>query len=177
MIKQKHPYTRGFNLIEMLIVIVILSVLLSIAIPSYMVHLRRSRAAEAVATMELIRQAEREYFARHNSYLTVASPYLKNEPSNATNPGLAIDVKTVHYFLNSAFSVDVPGSSGHFTTLPTTPVDFVIRAIGANSTPCGTSDCAARQVDVATYELEMDNTGRAFLCLGNCGVAANWSEW
>ena len=173
MIKQKVHFKQGFSMIEMLTVIVILGVLLSISVPSYLIHLRRTRAAEAVATMELIRQAEREYFARHNSYLSVSSPYLKNEP-DAANPGLAIDVKTVHYFSNSAFSVAVPGASSHF---PTAPVDFVIRALGSASTPCGTSDCAMRQADVATYELEMDNAGRTVVCFGNCGVATNWSNW
>jgi|GEM_PF-1175583 len=176
MLKQKIHGTKGFNLIEMLTVIVILGILLSISVPSFFVHIRRTRAAEAIATMELIRQAQREYFARHNAYLAVASPYLKNEPTDA-NPGLGIDVKTVHYFSNSAFSVAVPGASSHFTTVPTTPIDFVISALGSASNPCGASDCAARQADVATYELEMDNTGRAFICYGGCGTAANWSAW
>lgn len=169
----------GFTLIEIMTVLMILGVLLTISIPMFMVHTQRARAAEAVATLGLIREQEREYFARHNTYLSVASPNLPNAPDNATNPGLGINVSTAQGFSNSAYSVEVPGSSVHFTTAPTVPVDFVIKAQGSSSVQCSGSitDCAVRQSEVANYQLEMDNSWRVFICYNNCANAANWQSW
>lgn len=165
---------KGFSLIELLTVLLILGILASIATPLYMAHVQRARMSEAVATLALIRQAERDYFAKHNTYLAVASPNLSNDPEDST-PGLGIDVGTAQYFSNAAYSVAVPGASTHFTTPPTTPVDFVASVSGSASVACAgeDTDCAVRQADVSNYQLEMDNSGRIFVTFNG----TDWKAW
>ena len=58
----------GFTLIELVIVILVVSVLAGIAIPLYQAVPERSRATEAVATLGLVRQAMREYYAEYGTY-------------------------------------------------------------------------------------------------------------
>lgn len=58
----------GFTLVELVIVIVIVGVLATIAIPLYRAVPERSRATEAVAALGTIRQAMREYYAAHGTY-------------------------------------------------------------------------------------------------------------
>lgn len=169
---------KSFTLIELAMVLLILGVLLTISTPMFLVHLYRGRASEAVAVMGLIRQGEREYFAKHNAYLDVDSPYISNGPEDSPE-GLDIRIAAAQYFSRHAFSVDVPGSSTHFATAPTTPVDFVIKALGSASVQCSGAgtDCAVRQTEVINFELEMDNTGRVFVCYGTCADADNWKSW
>ncbi len=57
-----NKHWRGFTLIELLIVIAIVALLASIAIPSYMDYVRRSaRASAAAALMEDAQHMERRY--------------------------------------------------------------------------------------------------------------------
>ena len=73
---------RGFTLIEVMIVVIVIAVLAAIALPSFMQQIRASRRAEAVAQPSLIQQAQERWRANCPCYagsLTAAR--------HATNPG------------------------------------------------------------------------------------------
>lgn len=60
---------RGFTLVEMMIVVVIVGILASIAYPSYTDYIRKGRrAAGQAALVELMQQQER-YMTQNNCYL------------------------------------------------------------------------------------------------------------
>ena len=59
---------RGFTLVELMIVVVIVGILAAVAIPMYRGSTDRARASEAVATLGSIRSAMRVYFAEHDTY-------------------------------------------------------------------------------------------------------------
>jgi type IV pilus assembly protein PilE len=64
---------RGFTLIEMLMVLLILSILAAAAYPSYAGHITRSRRIEGqIALIEAMQQQER-YHMQHNSYVEFSS--------------------------------------------------------------------------------------------------------
>lgn len=61
---------RGFTLLELLIVVVILGVLAGLAIPQYLKTVERSRGSEAFIHLDAIRMAEMTYYAQHRVYTT-----------------------------------------------------------------------------------------------------------
>ncbi len=64
----------GFTLIELMIVVAVVAILASIAVPSYQEQIRKSRRAQAKAdVVEYMQMAER-YFTVNNTYVGFALP-------------------------------------------------------------------------------------------------------
>jgi type IV pilus assembly protein PilE len=62
--------TPGFTLIEMLVVVALLAIVASLAVPAYFDSLRKSRRAEAVAGLTAIQQAQERRRANEPRYTT-----------------------------------------------------------------------------------------------------------
>lgn len=201
-------HKKGFSLVELLVVLVIIGILAAVATPLFLQHTRRARASEAVATMALIRQALRDFRVNRETYFDIAQSAVNGAAGiidnalpaanthnialatgvaapigNAPPAGLEIDVGTAQYFSNSAYSVDsvnqnpAAGASGRFTNPPS--VDFIITVDGSRSRTCvgNETDCAIKQGEVINYRLEMDNSGRVFICYTGVCPAADWTAY
>ncbi len=62
---------KGFTLIEMLVVVLIIGVLAAIAVPQYEASIEKSRVAEALVMMKSIADAEQRYFQANPNETTV----------------------------------------------------------------------------------------------------------
>lgn len=93
-IEHRTLQSRGFTLIELMIVLVIVAILAAIAYPSFVGQVRKSRRAEAVSTMSQIQQAQERWRANCASY--AASITLTNPVATACTAvnGLNIPVVT-----------------------------------------------------------------------------------
>ena len=155
--QRKKKAGQGFSMVEVLVVLVIVAILAAVAAPIYMANTKRAIASEAVATMSLIRQAEREYKIRSGSF----SGDLDSAGIITT---LAINAETTQYFSQDAYSVDT--TSPAYTNGPTTPPGaqgFLITADAANSKICptGAPNCAAKDsAQKMKIKVEEDNSGR-----------------
>lgn len=59
---------KGFSLVELTIVVVILGVLAMLAVPRYQTAVERSKASEAFSYLAQIEAAQARYAARHGEY-------------------------------------------------------------------------------------------------------------
>ena len=76
---------RGVSLIELMVVITILAIISSIAIPSYRKYLLRSQRSEAKIALLQLQTAQEKFYLQNNTYtdkVTVSS--------TATTPGLGL---------------------------------------------------------------------------------------
>jgi len=93
---------KGFTLVELLIVVIIIGILATIAMPQYQRFVERSRAAEANTILGAIRNAEEVYKIDNAKYLVVTDAGDIATGPSANNKKLMsiLPVKdsTEHYF-------------------------------------------------------------------------------
>src|SRR4051812_18901770 len=70
-IMRKHQ--PGFTLIEVMITVAIVSILASIAYPSYQESVRKAKRTEGRAALMQLLQQEERYYSQHNSYIAFSS--------------------------------------------------------------------------------------------------------
>lgn len=67
-----HKAQRGFTLIELMVVVAIVGILASIAMPSYSDYVKRGRAAEATSTLANLRVQIEQYYQDNRTYVGFA---------------------------------------------------------------------------------------------------------
>ena len=113
---------KGFTLVELTIVVIVISVLSSVAIPMYTGTAESAKTSEAVSALGTIRTAMRLYYAEHGTYENASF----TDGAQVTN-GSLLEVSDFdllgRYFSSASYTFDgVP-----------TAVAFSIECDGANS--------------------------------------------
>ena len=85
---------RGFSLIELMVVVAVLGILASIAVPSYQDYVLRSKLVDAVSSLSQLRVSMEQYYQDQRSYDAVPA-----EPAGSC--GLTVSDGNSKYFTYS----------------------------------------------------------------------------
>ena len=90
--QNKSISRNGFTLIEMMIVVAIIAILASVAVPSYLESVRRSNRAEAAATMLKNANWMEQQFTVNNKYpsSSTAMPFAQSPESGTKKYTIAL---------------------------------------------------------------------------------------
>lgn len=103
---------KGFTLVELMVVIVIIAILASIGIPAYKDYIRRGKIAEATTNLSSLRVSMEQYYQDNRTYQT--------NPVNGTTCGVTMPTTpAVQYFTfacaaptASTFTITATGTGG-----------------------------------------------------------------
>ncbi len=122
---------RGFTLIELMIALVVVSILATVAVPSYQAHMQKGRRADAFACLLDAAQRQENFFYQNNRYAN----NLADLGLNNANCGAA-----AHYTLDAP----AVGPSGSLNT------SYLLTASRAS---------AAQLTDTRCGDLTLDSAG------------------
>ena len=86
---------RGFTLIELMVVVIILGVLAAVAIPLYTDYIKNARTSEGIARLGSVMTASKAYYQRYNRW-----------PSKPTDSGYYADFTSTKHF---SYSISAGG--------------------------------------------------------------------
>ena len=107
--------TRGFTLIEVMLVVAIVAVLASVAIPNYTDYVRRARISEASSALLAQRVKMEQFFQDNRQYTTVGAIV---SPC-ASNPSLKYFTVTCPVLTTTTYTIQAAGT-GDLTGLTMT---------------------------------------------------------
>jgi len=130
--KPGRPAAAGFTLAELMIVVVIVSLLLAIAVPSYQSQVRKSRRTEARSALLDLATREERWFSTNNAYTNV--------PAN-------LGYSTFTPVGSGYYNVTIPApTAANPAAVPPTQAGFVITAT-AIGIQAADADCQTFTVD------------------------------
>jgi type IV pilus assembly protein PilE len=155
----KQHYTRrssrGFTLIELMVVVVIGTILISIAVPSYMSQIRQSRRTEAkTAVLDLAGREERFLSTNPAAYTNVPASLGYN------GFGAAFPFGNGYYYL----TVCSPANGGCVAGLnmpnpPAAPSYTIVATPVATMSQASDKQCQQFAVDSSGQQWAIDNNG------------------
>ena len=103
--------SKGFSLVELMIVVAVIAILAAVAIPAYHNHVMRTRQADAYHNMLDIKAAQEMFYSMYNEY---AGPYTLST-SNTFTDLLSFPYSDTTYYVYSISDT----AGGGYTALAT----------------------------------------------------------
>src|SRR5438477_4748220 len=110
-----HPAHRGFTIIELLIVVVVLGVLATIAYPSFQNQIRKSRRSEAFTALAQVQQAQERYRSGQPQYADNSVLTASPSASPPAPPGLGLQATTPSGY----YDIAIAGTPNDFDYIAT----------------------------------------------------------
>lgn len=100
---------KGFTLIELIVVIIIVGILAAVAIPMMTANVARARRSEGVAAMGTIRTAERMYASEHGGVYCAVTAGAFTSTAGINNYIQSTDLNG-RFYNGANFTVDANGN-------------------------------------------------------------------
>src|SRR5262249_41553911 len=148
------PLSRGFTLIELMVVVVIATILLSLAVPSYMGQVRQSRRTEAkTAILDLAGREERFLSTNPQAYTNVPAQV------GYVAFGAASPIGSGYSYLNVCSPAASPCFGANLPTPPPAPSYTIVAIPVPGQSQVNDQQCQLFAVDSAGQQYAVDGGG------------------
>ncbi len=107
--RAKRQYLKAFTLTELLIVVIVIGIIVSLSVPSYINTREKALDKEAIMALKLIRGANKQYYVRGNRFYPIAGT-VNSLPT--INSNLSTDITTTNW----AISITCSGAAAYSAT-------------------------------------------------------------
>ena len=109
---------RGFTLIEVMVVVVIIAIIASLAMPSYVEHIRRGNRAQAEAALLENAQTLQVFYNTKNTYTGASLPWTQSPAGSSPKYNIAM-VSGSNNFTLTATPTSADANCGNLTLTST----------------------------------------------------------
>jgi type IV pilus assembly protein PilE len=151
---QPATRSRGFTLIELMVVVVIATILVSLAVPSYMSQVRQSRRTEAkTALLDLAGREERFLSTNPQAYTNLPAQlgYLAF--------GAASPIGSGYYYLSVCSPAASPCAGANLPNPPAAPSYTIVATPVPGQSQVNDQQCQLFAVDSAGQQYAIDSGG------------------
>src|ERR1700759_3658934 len=138
-----RSYPKGFTLVELMVAVLVPAILASIAAPSYLAYIRKSRRTEARSALLDLASREERYMSSNNAYTNAAA--------NLGYPALPTAIGSGYYTLTVGAPVAATATAPASFTATATPV--------AGKGQDKDSQCASFTVDSTGKQSSLNSSG------------------
>lgn len=123
---------NGFTLIELMITVAIIGILASVAYPSYMDQVRKSRRSDAIASISIIQQAQERWRANNPQY----APNIATLGITSPTPGgyYTLAVSTSTGTAGTSYTVTATAVTGKSQAQDSGCTPLTVTVTGGNAT-------------------------------------------
>jgi prepilin-type N-terminal cleavage/methylation domain-containing protein len=116
--EKKRLTQKGFTLIEMLIVLVIIGILAGLAIPRYVGATSKAKQVEAKQLLQQMYTMEQSYRIEHDSYWIPPGGVAASKASPKAFAPIGVEIMP-----SARYSYEISGSADHFTATASANLD------------------------------------------------------
>jgi len=150
-LQQAARSSRGFTLIELMVVVVIATILLSLAVPSYMSQVRQSRRTEAKTAILDLAGREERFFSTQVSY--------SQTPSDLGYSAFGTPIGSGYYTLRVCSPAASPCAGANVPNPPAAPSYTIVAIPVAGQSQANDAQCQLFAVDSAGQQYAVDSGG------------------
>lgn len=128
-----HRRQSGVTLMELLTVVIVVSILASLAVPSYRRYLLRAQRSDATTALLRMQSAQEKHFLQYGVYVTTTA----NIPNAHSAGGLGLPITSERGYYNMAVAATATGYTFTATPVPgggqaddTSCVSFTVNEAG-----------------------------------------------
>jgi len=112
-------FRRGFTLVELMIVVLVIAIIASIAVPSYRSYVIRAQRSDATTALLKIRTAQEKFFLQNTAYTAEFGPAgLRMMPAATTT----LTTENGYYTVRMTIPDPTPGATPQSFLITATPV-------------------------------------------------------
>ena len=157
--KQDKKFAKGFTLLELLVVVVIIGIIAAIALPQYRLAVDKSRVAKYIDMGRSIRQAQERFYMANDKYATSLSALdIEYDPSCKT------DNENMFYNCMGG-EVKIDNAMGDGKAIGSVGISYCpsLRGVTQNSW----SQCNnAKELGIVFYYANHPSTPNKIICIG-----------